>query len=210
MHHRPLPERARASAHARLPKDPASLALAAKAGDPAAQTELMRIYDRRLRRVARGFGLSPSDVDDVLQSTWLCALTGLHALRRPDAIGAWLSVAARREALRRLQQRVGEVLVDEPPDVESAEPSFADLIAVDNEHTVLRKAIGSLAGRQRQLLLALLDHPGASYAEIGATLGMPLGAIGPTRDRAIARLREDPRIVALRAGDQSHTRALVA
>jgi len=37
----------------------------------------------------------------------------------------------------------------------------------------------------------LLADPEPTYAEISAALGMPIGSIGPTRMRAIARLRED-------------------
>jgi len=198
MQHAPLPETARAFTRARTPMDPASLARAAQSGDVAAQSDLVRVFDARLRRVVGGFGLCPSDVDDVLQSTWLGALTSLHTLKSPDAVGAWLSITARRHALRRLQRRVREVLHDEVPEAESAEPPLDVLIASDHEHMVLWAAIATLPPHQRRLVVALLEHPDASYAEIGALVGIPVGAIGPTRSRAIARLRKNPRILALR------------
>ena len=187
-----------ASTPARLPKDPPSLALAAQAGDRAALAELVCAYDRRLRRAVAAFGLGLADVDDVLQSTWLCALTGLHALKCPEAVGAWLTVTARRQALRRLQRHLGEVLVDEPPDVETRETPVDVVVGSDDESAILRDAIDRLPDRQRQLLRALIDHPDASYAELSSRLGMPIGAIGPTRERAISRLRADAHIAALR------------
>jgi len=162
MQHAPLPEPARAFARARTPMDPASVARAARSGDVAAQGELVRMFDARLRRVVGGFGLSPSDVDDVLQSTWLGALTSLHTLKDPDAVGAWLSITARRHALRRLQRRVREVLRDEVPEAESAEPALDAVIASDNERAVLRAAIATLPPHQRRLVIALLEHPDAS------------------------------------------------
>ena len=45
------------------------------------------------------------------------------------------------------------------------------------------------AGRgDRALLRMLAADPAPSYQEIGAALGMPVGSIGPTRARALARL----------------------
>jgi len=47
-------------------------------------------HDRRLRRVARSYGLSAWDVDDVVQATWVSYLEHGHSLREPAALGAWL------------------------------------------------------------------------------------------------------------------------
>ena len=41
------------------------------------------------------------------------------------------------------------------------------------------------------MLIALyFEDPAPSYAEVAARLGRPLGSIGPTRARCLARLRE--------------------
>ena len=54
-----------------------------------------------------------------------------------------------------------------------------------------------LTQRQRDLLVLLLTDPPPSYAEISARLGIPVGAIGPTRARAVDRLRHSPALAAL-------------
>jgi DNA-directed RNA polymerase specialized sigma24 family protein len=36
-----------------------------------------------------------------------------------------------------------------------------------------------------------------SYQEVSAALGMPVGAIGPTRQRCLDRLRRDPQLADL-------------
>ena len=41
------------------------------------------------------------------------------------------------------------------------------------------------------LLSAFLRRPAASYDEISVALEMPVGSIGPTRERALIRLRDD-------------------
>jgi len=55
----------------------------------------------------------------------------------------------------------------------------------------LRAAIARLSGRQRELLTLLVDRPDLSYEEVSQTIGMPVGSIGPTRERAFERLRAD-------------------
>jgi DNA-directed RNA polymerase specialized sigma24 family protein len=39
----------------------------------------------------------------------------------------------------------------------------------------------------------LMAEPAPSYAEISAALAMPVGSIGPTRARALNRLRREAR-----------------
>jgi hypothetical protein len=42
------------------------------------------------------------------------------------------------------------------------------------------------------LLTSMLASPAPTYEQLSARLAMPVGSIGPTRDRALARLRDDP------------------
>jgi DNA-directed RNA polymerase specialized sigma24 family protein len=60
----------------------------------------------------------------------------------------------------------------------------------------LRAAIKRLPDRERAILDAL-NFAASSYAHISRSLDIPLGSIGPTRDRALARLRRDGRLAAL-------------
>ena len=55
----------------------------------------------------------------------------------------------------------------------------------------IRAAVHRLPERQRILLTAMLDTPGASYEELSGALAMPTGSIGPTRERALCTLRRD-------------------
>jgi hypothetical protein len=49
-----------------------------------------------------------------------------------------------------------------------------------------------------QRLITLLTHdPPTPYAQISATLGIPVGSIGPMRSRCLQQLRSDPVITAL-------------
>jgi DNA-directed RNA polymerase specialized sigma24 family protein len=55
----------------------------------------------------------------------------------------------------------------------------------------VRSALGTLPPHQRTLLLVLHSGPARSYEAVGAALGMPVGSIGPTRGRALERLRRE-------------------
>jgi DNA-directed RNA polymerase specialized sigma24 family protein len=54
---------------------------------------------------------------------------------------------------------------------------------------MVREAMGHLPSRWQRLLELLMADPPASYAEISDELGLPVGSIGPTRGRCLARLR---------------------
>jgi hypothetical protein len=48
-----------------------------------------------------------------------------------------------------------------------------------------------LNGRKQLVLDALLHTPDASYVDLAQRLRMPIGSIGPTRERGIEHLRSD-------------------
>jgi DNA-directed RNA polymerase specialized sigma24 family protein len=93
--------------------------------------------------------------------------------------------------MRTLQRGVRELPSAEPPEPDAAAPA-PDAVTIERERTSeLRAAIGRLSGRQRELLTLLVARPEISYEEVSRTLDMPVGSIGPTRERAFARLRSD-------------------
>jgi RNA polymerase sigma factor (sigma-70 family) len=178
--------------------DPTALARSAAAGDRIAWEALVERVTPTLRSVARGFRLAPADVDDVVQATWLAAFTHIGKLRRPEAVRAWLIVTARREALRSLQRSAQEVLTDDVPDhAVTDDEALEAALAAEQVHAV-RVALRRLPDRQRQIIEGLFSPDQAGYAELSARLGIPIGAIGPTRERALARLGRDPELTALR------------
>jgi RNA polymerase sigma factor (sigma-70 family) len=178
---------------------------AAATGDERAWEALYRRFDPTLRRVARGFCLSSHEVEDALQATWLRVFRGLHRLENPAAIGGWLVTTARRESLRVLQLATREVpaehaIGDEMPDLNSHDDY--DPLADADRLAAIRAALDSLPARERTLLTLLSREPAPSYEEAAAELGMPLGSVGPTRGRALARLRRHPRLGALRGPER--------
>jgi len=171
------------------------LARDAAAGNEHAWAELVRRLDGVLRGVARRYRLASADVDDVVQTTWLRAVDHVGRLHDPGAIAGWLVVTTRREAMRTLQRGVREVLTDDTSAIDDPDPSGPDAHAIERERrAALRTAVERLEGRQRVLLTSMLSTPAPTYEQLSARLAMPVGSIGPTRDRALARLRDDPEL----------------
>jgi RNA polymerase sigma factor (sigma-70 family) len=176
----------------------ARLVRRAAQGESRAWDELIVRFNPRLRAAARGFRLSAADVEDVVQTTWLAAFTHIDRIEKPEAIAGWLLVTARRAALRTLQRTAREVVTDEPPAPREPEPDSPATALIEAERRdAVRSAVRRLPDRQRPLVDALLTPAGTSYVAVSQRLGMPLGSIGPTRGRVIARLRRDPELAAV-------------
>lgn len=170
----------------------AELTRCAVLGDEHAWNHLVTRFEPLLRAVLRSYRLGRCDVDDVLQTTWLRAFRHLERLDDPGALGGWLVVTARREALRLLQRDVRELLTDAPPALDAPDWATGEVLVIERERgSAVQAAARRLRGRQRLLVDALLTRPGLSYEEISELLDMPVGSIGPTRERAFTRMRED-------------------
>jgi len=180
-------------ARARGERPTEALVAAAADGQPQAWRELIDRYAVLVRSVCRSHRLSDADADDVAQLTWLRAVEHIGRLRDPERFGAWVATTARRECLRVLQGRKRVV----PTCDEVRNPLFAahvdeDDIALAAERRVaVRQALRVLPDRQRTLLRLLHSESEPSYEDIGRRLGMPIGSIGPTRGRALERLRKE-------------------
>lgn len=164
-------------------------------GDDAAWNALTDKYTSLLWSIARGLRLAEADAADAVQTTWLHLVEHLDSLRDPDRIGSWLATSMRRECydvLRRTARtRVGSPAILEEwtavPD--PADPPDASLLR-DERDAQLWRAVGRLKPHCRELLRTLIADPAPSYAETAAALAMPLGSIGPTRQRCLRCLRE--------------------
>jgi RNA polymerase sigma factor (sigma-70 family) len=177
-----------------------ALVRAAAAGDEVAVGRLVARFDRVLRGIARSYRLSSWDADDVVQATWLQFIRHGRSLREPAAVAGWLATTARRESLRLLQRHVREHLSDDPDrgaQCDRGEPD-GELIAAERRHLV-RGALAELPDRPRDLMWVLVTRPELSYEEVGRMLDMPIGSIGPTRARALDRLRDNGELRALHA-----------
>jgi DNA-directed RNA polymerase specialized sigma24 family protein len=69
-------------------------------------------------------------------------------------------------------------------------PPHAALLTRERDDAVWR-AFSRLRATDQALLRLLMTEPRPSYEDISAALDMPIGSIGPTRQRALERLRQE-------------------
>lgn len=169
----------------------AALFLRWRDGDSRAMDDLVRLLTPTLWHVARAYGLDAVLAEDVVQTTWLTLVRRHETILEPQAVAGWLTTTARREAWRvgKQQRRADpsetEQLEAHLPAGESAEDEATRTASADELWT----AVNQLAERCQRLLriIAFDDRP--DYARIATDLEMPVGSIGPTRQRCLTKLK---------------------
>lgn len=174
-----------------------------RAGSSSAWEALVRRYQRLIYTVPRRAGLDEDTAADVFQTVFARLHEHLDRIAQPDRLQAWLVTTARRETLRLLE--LGRRTADSPRDPNSDDDPDPVAGLIDEsplpeeqlerlqlEHRALA-ALQQLDERSRQLLTLLFLHDEDDplpYSEIAARLNTSEGSIGPTRMRALAKLRE--------------------
>jgi len=171
----------------------AALVGAAADRDDGAWNELVRRFAGLVAHTIRRYRLAPADAQDVSQLVWLRLVEHLSTLREPAALPGWLSTTTRHECERHLRISGRTVAADpmtlEPFDDAAGHEVDESLLAGERRRAML-EGLAELSAHQRDLLLMLSADPPYSYAEISRTMDIPVGSIGPTRSRILARLRE--------------------
>ena len=172
--------------------DIARLVRRAADGDLGAWERLVDQFARLIWSITADYKLVESDAADVCQTTWLRLLEHIDRIEHPDRVGSWLAATARNECLRSLAARKRVVLsqdYEELHDSAAHEPEIDERLLAAERAQVVRDALSCLPRRWQRLLEMLMADPPASYADISDELELPIGSIGPTRGRCLARLR---------------------
>jgi RNA polymerase sigma factor (sigma-70 family) len=172
--------------------DVAGLMRRAASGDHWAWERLVDQYARLIWSITVDFKLVESDAADVAQTTWLRLLEHIDRIEYPDRLGSWLAATARNECLRCLAARKRVVPSQDDVELNRAMPHGPEIdeqLLADERAMIVREAMSHLPWRWQRLLELLMVDPPVSYADISDELGLPIGSIGPTRARCLARLR---------------------
>ncbi len=160
-------------------------------GDSRAMDDLVRLMTPVLWHVVRAYGLDRTLTEDVIQTTWLQLVRGQRSISEPRAVSAWLTTTARREAWRasKAQNRVDTTETDALDTLLPEQESAEHHAAVRDEQRRLWSAVTLLPERCQRLLRVIAFEERPDYARLAADLAMPVGSIGPTRQRCLAKLR---------------------
>jgi RNA polymerase sigma factor (sigma-70 family) len=170
-----------------------------RAGQQAAIGDLVELVTPILWHTARAQRLDREAAEDVVQTAWLTLVRNAESIADEQAVLQWLIVTTRREAWRvvkrsdRVEPR--DVLGEDGPAPRSDLPE--EMVLQNDADGRLWQHVAQLPERCRALLrvIAFSDRP--DYAAVARALSMPVGSIGPTRGRCLAKLRrqldDDPR-----------------
>lgn len=162
-------------------------------GDARAWDRLVEKYRMLVFSVPRRMGLGEDDSSDVFQQVFLALYQNVDRIVDGGSVPRWLAVTASRETIRLIRARSkapvgGDDALDEIVASEEATAEEEALRASDAE--ALWHAVGRLGGRCEPLLRMLFQEQDTSYEQLSMSLGIPVGAIGPTRARCLEKLRK--------------------
>jgi len=165
--------------------------VAAQAGDRAAYETLLRDCIPSIKRVARGQGIRPDLIDDVVQETLLTVHRARQTYDPNRSFTAWLRTIAQRRAIDVLR-RVGRTRTREvyaPLAYENhSDPSGAtEETAFHIDHTQVLSAVGKLSARQREAV-EHLAFQSQSLAQAATITGRSTGSLRVDWHRALKTL----------------------
>lgn len=166
-----------------------------KAGDEEALCPLMARHERRLYGIAYGYLRNSEDALEVVQDAFVKLFQQSQRIDTRAELGAWLSRVAINGAIDRYRQKkrrdTREVTVEseELPEVPSR-PVAGPLDHLHTEDTRRELERGLRALNERQRAVVTLRHfSDLSLEEIASTLGVRLGTVKSSLNRALARMR---------------------
>lgn len=171
------------------PQEAADLVDDARSGCPKAWMELVDQYSGLVWYVINSYRLDAATAQDAVQDTWLTAVEKLDQVRQPDRFGSWIAAVARNTATAEYRRAQRQVLVGSEFDRYDSEIEETDRMVEWDEREALTRAFSDLDSDEQQLLRLTVIDPELSYEDVAWALGRPVGSIGPSRARALKKLR---------------------
>ncbi|HTR20045.1 MAG TPA: sigma-70 family RNA polymerase sigma factor [Gemmatimonadales bacterium] len=177
-----------ASAAAEAPSD-AALIAAWQEGDEQAAAELVRRHARVLARFLAGAGAPDSELDDLVQETFIKAFRAIDGFRGQCQFRTWLFTIGGnvvKDAGRRSARRKVVPLSEDLRAPDGDPQAVAEAGEVERR---LAEGLQRLTRLQREVFL-LRAQQGLEYDEIAAALGTTGGAARVHYHHAVRRLKE--------------------
>lgn len=174
-------------------------------GDRGAWDVLVERYSRLVWSIPRKYGLAREDAEDVHQTVFATLVHHLGDLRDRERLSSWLITTATRECWRLRRKASGRGTVHNDAALEEvADVPLPETDAADEQKQLVREGLDRLNDRCKhllQMLFASADEP--HYPQVAEQLGIPVGSIGPTRSRCLAKLEAILRVLGVRGEEPS-------
>ncbi len=171
--------------------DTVELVRTAQAGDKAAFSRLVQLYQRQAVGLALGILGNKDDAAEVVQEAFVKAYLGLGSLSQPERFRFWLlriavnEAIGRRRAVRR--RRIG-ISLFLGATVEKRSLGPEEETNADELQEAVERAVGRLTTKEAKAI-ALFGLDDLSYDEVGQIMGCSAGAVRWHVHRARKKLR---------------------
>jgi RNA polymerase sigma-70 factor (ECF subfamily) len=166
------------------------LVAAAQGGDRFALDQLLRRHYDRIHAVCRRIAGSTKDADDACQEALIKIVRSLPRFDGRSSFGTWayrIATNASLDELRRRQRRPALHVVGDDDRPEAADPTADRYVDSLSDRYVLDDALERLPEDLR-IAVVLRDVADLDYADIAATLDIPVGTVKSRISRGRAAL----------------------
>ena len=193
-----LSENASALNAAKIARDDADLVRRCRKGDQSAWDELIDRYQRLIYAVPRRAGLTDDQAGDVFQEVLITLLEKIDELQQPEKLRAWIVTTAKFKTWAVIRGKKGqyspatdEEMEAEIANIQDSSPLADEMLMELEEQHLIRTALKKLEERCQQILsMIYLNTVPASYAEVGAAIGVGETSISPLRTRCLKKLKD--------------------
>lgn len=167
-------------------------------GRPEALGDFVREASPLLWHTVRAQGVEREQADDLVQTVWVALVRNAMTIKEPHAVLKWLLITAKRaaweavrkhrdEARRRTASRTTPTRAS-PSSRRATRRRTSRCSATSATAPSGPRSTGCRNAAASLHLVSLADRP--DYKAISAAIGMPVGSIGSTRGRCLAKLRD--------------------
>lgn len=151
---------------------------------------MVKRYTNLVHAVCRRSGVHETHSPDIVQETFLALYRNLDRIQSAEALAGWLSTTASRLAYRHLSRARLHLTLEDGDRLPTLDLTTVvlDLQEQGEMRSALADALSTLSAENADLFRMLYVEE-LSYAEISDRTGRPVGSIGPTRMRCLAKLR---------------------
>ena len=160
--------------------------------DPALLDELYSRYSGKITHMVLQNNGSEADAADIFQNVCVILLEHLHELKDETRITPWLQTTTMRLCMAAAGEKQREVATPDEEFEDQLDPSLTleEIRLLTEAQQDLRDRVRALPAKCRDLIEMLyFDQRYPSYQEISNKLGIPVGAISPTRNRCLEKLK---------------------
>ena len=151
-------------------------------------------------KVLNSYDISAEDRNDAFASTFFRLFERLDSIREPAKLPGWVATTARNEANAAYRRRAKVSPMADVPMRGIQTPDPGERMEDDELHSAMHQAFARLSPDHQALMRLVTADPPIPYEDISRLLGIPIGSIGPTRQRCLQRLRSSPELIPFMPG----------